>query len=179
MQPVEFIEETTSGKTPVKDRKLQLVIDSMESGDTLIVSGLSRLGRNMVEVMTVLDQLVKKGCRVHAVKGGYRIDQSLSSKILSMVLLMAAEIERELISQRTKEALARRKAEGKPPGRPKGSYGVPKLDQHEDEIQRLLANGVAKAAIARMHGCWQTVHNWVQRKYIQITMTYRAINIFL
>jgi len=92
----------------------------MVQGDTLIVSELSRLGRNMVEVMIVLDLLIKKGCKVHAVKGGYRIDQSLSSKILSMVLSMVAEIEREQISRRTKEALARRKAEGKPLGRPKG-----------------------------------------------------------
>jgi putative DNA-invertase from lambdoid prophage Rac len=69
LQPVEFIEETTSGRTSIKERKLQQVIDSMVQGDTLIVSELSRLGRNMVEVMTVLDQLIKKGCRVHAVKG--------------------------------------------------------------------------------------------------------------
>jgi putative DNA-invertase from lambdoid prophage Rac len=165
LQPLEFIEETTSGKTPIKDRKLQQVIDSMVQGDTLIVSELSRLGRNMFEVMSVLDILIKKGCKVHAVKGGYKLDQSLSSKILSMVLVMAAEIERELISQRTKEALARRKAEGKQLGRPKGSYGVSKLDQHEDDIQKLLSHGVAKAAIARMYGSsWQTVHTWVRRR---------------
>jgi hypothetical protein len=77
LQPVEFIEETTIGTTPNSERKLQQVIDSMVLGDTLIVSRLSRLARNMVEVMPVLDQLVKKGCRVHAVKGGYRPDQSL------------------------------------------------------------------------------------------------------
>jgi DNA invertase Pin-like site-specific DNA recombinase len=106
----------------------------------------------MVEVMIVLDQLIKKGCRVHAIKGGYRLDGTLSSKILSMVLLMAAEIERELISQRTKEALTRRKAEGKQLGRPNGSFGVSKLDQHEDEIRKLLSHCVAKAAIARMYG---------------------------
>jgi len=82
-----------------------------------------------------------------------------------MVLLMAAEIERELISQRTKEALARRKAEGKTLSRPKGSYGVSKLDQHEAEILKLLSHCVAKAAIARMHECsWQTVYAWVRRK---------------
>jgi len=156
--------KTTSGKTPIKDRLLQQVIDSMAAGDALIVSELSRLGRNMVEVMSVLDMLIKKGCKVHAVKGGYRLDQSLSSKILSMVLLMAAEIERELISQRTKEALSRRKAEGKPLGRPKGSHGVSKLDQHEDRIREYLSHGVSKAAIARMHECsCQTVHNWVRR----------------
>lgn len=128
LQPVEFIEETTSGKTPNSERKLQQVIDSMVQGDTLIVSELSRVGRNMVEVMSVLDVLIMNGCRVNAVKGGYRLDQSLSSKILSMVLLMSAEIERELISQRTNEALARRMSEGKQLGRPKGSYGVSKLD---------------------------------------------------
>ena len=82
LQPVEFIEETTSGKTPIKDRKLQHVIDSMVKGDTLIVSELSRLGRNMVEVMTVLDLLMQKECKVYAVKGGYRLDQTISSKIL-------------------------------------------------------------------------------------------------
>ena len=102
-----------------------------------------------------------------AVKGGCRLDGTLSSKILYIVLLMVAEIERELISQRTKEALARRKADGKPLGRPKGSYGVSKLDQHEDDIRKLLSHGVAKAAIARMHGCsWQTVHAWIRRKNI-------------
>jgi DNA invertase Pin-like site-specific DNA recombinase len=165
LQPVEFIEETTSGKTPIKDRQLQQVIESMVKGDNLIVSELSRLGRNMVEVMTVLDLLMNKECRVYAVKGGYRLDQTMPSKILSMVLCMAAEIERDLISQRTKEALARRKAEGKPLGRPKGSYGVSKLDQYGDDIRKLLSHGVAKAAIARMYGCsWQTVHTWTQRK---------------
>ena len=165
LQPVEFVEETISGKTPIAERKLQQLIDSMELGDTLIVSELSRLGRNMIEVMIVLEQLIKKGCRVHSIKGGYRLDDSLPSKIISMVLVMAAEIERELISQRTKEALARRKAEGKPLGRPKGSYGVSKLDQHEEEIRKLLSHGVAKAAIARMYGSsWQTVHAWVRRR---------------
>lgn len=77
---------------------------------------------------------------------------------------MAAEKERELISQRTKDALARRMAECKKLGRPKGSYGVSKLDQHRDEIIKLLLHGVAKAAIARMYGSsWQTVHTWVRR----------------
>ena len=85
-----------------------------------------------------------------------------------MVLLMAAEIERELISQRTKEALVRRKAEGKQLGRPKGSYGVSKLDQHGDEIRKLISHGVAKAAIAGMYDCsWQTVHAWVRRKAVE------------
>jgi DNA invertase Pin-like site-specific DNA recombinase len=80
LQPVEFIEETTSGKTPISERKLQQAIDSMVPGDTLVVPELSRLSRNMAEVMTVLDQLIKKGCRVHAVKGGYRQDRTLACR---------------------------------------------------------------------------------------------------
>jgi DNA invertase Pin-like site-specific DNA recombinase len=82
---------------------------------------------------------------------------------MGMVLLMAAGIEQELIIRRTKETLARQKAEGKKLGRPKGSHGKSMLDEHEAEIRRLLENGVAKTAIARMHGCsWQTVHNRVR-----------------
>jgi DNA invertase Pin-like site-specific DNA recombinase len=105
----------------------------------------------------------------NAVKGGHSLDGTLSSKILSTALLMAAEIDRELISQRTKEALARRKAEGKQLGRPQGSYGVSKLDRHEDEIRKLVSHGVAKAAIARSYGCsWQTVHAWVRRKLVTV-----------
>ena len=97
----------------------------------------------MVEVMTILVQLLNKGCRIHALKGGYRLDGTLSSRILSMVLLMAAEIERKWMSLRKIEALARRKAEGKKSGRPKGSFGVSKIDHHADEIRRLLLHGVA------------------------------------
>jgi len=77
-----------------------------------------------------------------------------------MVVLKAAEIERELISQRTKEALAKRKAVGKPLGRPKGNHGVSILDQHEERIREYPGHCVSKAALARMHDCsWQTVHN--------------------
>jgi DNA invertase Pin-like site-specific DNA recombinase len=82
---------------------------------------------------------------------------------------MAAEIEKELISQRTKEALARRKAAGKPLGRPKGSYGVSKLDIHEEEIRGLAKHGVSKSAMARMFDCtWPTLNTWMQRKDIQL-----------
>ncbi len=165
IQPIKFVHEKVTGKTPVSDRDLgKKVIPDLQQGDTLIVSELSRLGRNMIEIMGVLDDLIKKGVKIYAVKGGYRLDGSLSSKILSMVLLMAAEIERDLISQRTKEALARRKAEGKPLGRPKGSYGASKLDKHGDRIQELVSCGVSKAAIGRMFGATcQTVDTWIQR----------------
>ena len=165
IKPVEFVQEKVTGKISVSERDLgRKVIPALQQGDALIVSELSRLGRNMVEIMGVLDELIKKGVRIYAVKGGYRLDGSLSSKILSMVLLMAAEIERELISQRTREALSRRKSEGKPLGRPKGSYGTSKLDKHGEQIQELVSCGVSKAAIGRMFGAtWQTVDTWIRR----------------
>ena len=171
LQPIEFIEEKVNGKTPVAERDLGInVIPKLQKGDALIVAELSRLGRNMVEIMTVIEELIGRGVRVYAVKGGYRLDGSLSSKILSMVMLMAGEIERELISQRTREALAKRKAEGKTLGRPKGSYGTSKLDEHEKEIRHLAGIGVSKASIAKMFSCtWPTLHSWMHRKGIQIT----------
>ena len=104
----------------------------------------------MTEIWSTLGELTERGVTVYAVKGNHKLDGSLNSKILSMVLTMAGEIERELISQRTKEALARRKAAGKPLGRPKGSYGTSKLDVHEDEIRRLAGHGVSKQAMARI-----------------------------
>ena len=122
---------------------------------------------------------LEDGCNgmwLHAVKNGYRLDVTLSSKILSMVLLMAAEIEWELISQHKKVVSARRKAVGKQLGRPKGSYDVSKLDRHSDEIRKLLSHGVAKAAIARMYGSsWQTVHAWVRRHdTAKVTKAYQS-----
>jgi len=173
LQPVEFVEEKVPGKTPVADRDLgKKVIPHLQGGDALIVSELSRLGRNMVEVMAILEELIGRGVRVYAVKGGYKLNGTLESKILRIVLCMAAEIERELISQRTREALAHRKAVGKPIGRPKGSYGVSKLDKYEDEIQRLALYGVSKQAMTRMFDCtWPTLHTWMQRNGVIIKHT--------
>ena len=165
LQPIEFVEEKVSGKTPINERAIQEVLDSLQKGDVLIISELSRLGRKMVEVMQILDCLVQKEVLVFAVKGGYRLDGSLPSKILSMVLLMAAEIESELISLRTREAIAKRKASGLPIGRPKGSTSVSKLDKHEDVIRDLVEKGVTLSNIAKIVGAsWPTVNDWVLKK---------------
>lgn len=100
------------------------------SGDILIVSELSRLSRSMLEIMTLLGELSKKGVKVYAVKVGYELSgDSLQAEIMTMVLCMASEIECELISQRTKEALVRKKNEGIKLGRPKGVCGKSRLDE--------------------------------------------------
>jgi putative DNA-invertase from lambdoid prophage Rac len=109
---ITFVEETRSGKVSWKDRKLASVIDNLQSKDILIVTELSRLGRSMLEVMELLSVLSKKEVMVYAIKGGYELGDNIQSKVLAFAFSLAAEIERELISQRTKEALSVKKATG-------------------------------------------------------------------
>ena len=100
---VNFVEEIVSGKVSWKKRKIAEIIADFNKGDTLIVSELSRLGRSMLECMEILSVAVEKGVRVYAVKGNWSLDSSIQSKIVAMAFSMASEIERDLISQRTKE----------------------------------------------------------------------------
>jgi DNA invertase Pin-like site-specific DNA recombinase len=133
-------------------------------GDTLIVSELSRLGRSMLECMEILSIAAQIGVNVYAVKGNWQLDNSIQSKIVAMAFSMAAEIERDLISQRTKEALAARKQAGQRLGRSKGS-GKSKLDQYRLEIEALLANGSKQSFIAARYGTTESnLSNWLQKR---------------
>ena len=118
---VEWVEEKASGRVSWRKRELGRLLEELEMGDNLIVSELSRLGRSMLQCMEILSIATDRGVHVYAVKGNWQLDDSLQSKILAMAFTMAAEIERDLISQRTKEALAARKRSGKPISRPKGA----------------------------------------------------------
>lgn len=166
LQPFEYFEEKVSVKSPVTGRDLgRKVLPFLQEGDALIVTELSRLGRNLVEIMTVLNVLVDKGVRVYAVKGGHRLDGTVSAEVLNSVLQMTAGIERELVSQHAREALESRNASGKQ----KEGFGDNKLDRHEDEIRKLAAEGVSKASMARMFDCtWPAMDAWMQRKGISI-----------
>ena len=164
---VQFVEEKVSGRVSYKERELGKIVETLEQDDVLIVSELSRLGRSMLEVMTLLCELIAKGIKVYAIKGNYKIDNSIQSKILTMVLCMASEIERDLISQRTKEALARLKKEGVKLGRPKGVPGKSMLDGKENEIKELLSKKVGIASIAKIYSCsWITVRNFIDKKIV-------------
>ena len=149
--PVEWIEETVSGRVSWRKRRLADILDNVQSGDNLIVSELSRLGRSMLECMEILSLASQKGLHIHAVKGNWQLDNSIQSKIVAMAFSIAAEIERDLISQRTKEALAARKKDGIKLGRPRGT-GKSKLDQYRPEIEALLANGSKQRFIAKRYG---------------------------
>lgn len=148
---VHFVEEKVSGKVPWKKRRLAEVLEQLTLGDNIIVSELSRLGRSMLECMEILSIATTNGVKIYAVKGNWQLDGSLQSKVVAMAFSIAAEIERDLISSRTKEALRHRKEQGVVLGRPRGS-GKSKLDAYRPEIEALLANGSTKRFIANRYG---------------------------
>lgn len=160
---VAFVEERVSGKTPWRKRRIAAVLDDLHEGDALIVSELSRLGRSMLECMEILSIAAACRIRVYAIKGNWRLDETIQSKIIAMAFAMAAEIERELISARTTEALRARKASGLPLGRPKGP-GKSKLDPFRPEIEALLANGSTQAFIAKRYNTTPAnLSNWIRK----------------
>lgn len=159
-----FVEEKVSGKINWKERKIFTVIEELNDGDTLITSEFSRLGRNMMEILEIINISIQKGIKVYVVKGAWTLENTLQSKLIAFAFSLAAEIEGDLISARTKEALASRKASGLPMGRPKG-LGKSKLDQHEAEIRALLATDSSQKFIANHFGCSEpTVWHWMKRK---------------
>src|SRR6266849_4101199 len=147
---VEFVEEKVSGKVSWRKRQIATLLDSAQPGDSIIVSELSRLGRSMLECIEILTIATEKGLHMYAVKGNWRLDSSIQSKIIAMAFAIAAEIERDLISQRTTEALQARKLQGMPLGRPKG-VGKSKLDEYRTEIEALLKNGSTKTWVANKY----------------------------
>jgi DNA invertase Pin-like site-specific DNA recombinase len=161
---IEFVEEAVSGRKSWKERKIGELVERLNKGDVLIVTELSRLGRSMLEIMELLSILLRKGVELHIVKNRQVLKDDLQSKVFAMAFSIAAEIERELISQRTKEALQRRKAEGKPLGRPKGSFSSP-LDKHWDQIKELREKGVSISSIAKiLEVPYSTLWSYIKRR---------------
>ncbi len=160
---VAWVEETVSGRVSWKKRQIAQVIDQLERGDHLIVSELSRLGRSMLECMEILSIASQKEINLYAVKGNWQLDNSIQSKIVAMAFSMAAEIERDLISQRTREALAAKKKAGIKLGRPRGT-GKSKLDQYRPEIEALLANGSTQKFIAQRYSTTEAnLSRWMKK----------------
>ena len=148
-----WIEETISGTKSYDKRELGKLLDKVNENDLIICAELSRLGRSLFMIMEILSVCMKKGCRVWTIKDNYRLGDDIQSKVLAFAFGLSAEIERDLISQRTKEALARRRAEGVKLGRPKGrAASHVKLSGQEKQIAALLKNGVPKTEIANRLG---------------------------
>ena len=161
-----WVEETISGMTRVENRKLGKLLKRMKKGDILICSELSRLGRNLLMIMGVLNECMNRDIQVWTIKDNYRLGSDINSKVLAFAFGLSAEIERNLISQRTKEALARKKAEGVVLGRPKGSKSAKtKLTGQEKRIKELLDKRVSYSAIGRILGVHRlTVSSFVKEK---------------
>ncbi len=148
-----WIEETISGTKAYNKRELGKLLDKVKKDDLIICAELSRLGRNLFMIMEILNICMTKECRVWTIKDNYRLGDDIQSKVLAFAFGLSAEIERNLISQRTKEALARKKAEGVILGRPKGkksSQEKYKLFGKEVLIRELLKNKVSKRQIAKI-----------------------------
>jgi DNA invertase Pin-like site-specific DNA recombinase len=164
---VHFIEETVSGKVSWRDRKISTLLEELKEGDRMIVSELSRLGRSMLECMEILSVASQKGVCVYAVKGDWQLDGSIQSNIVAMAFSMASEIERDLISKRTTEALRVKKAAGIKLGRPKGP-GKSKLDVYLPEIEGLLSKGSTRKYIANRYNTTPSnLTNWLKKRGIK------------
>jgi DNA invertase Pin-like site-specific DNA recombinase len=163
---VDFEEEKVSGTIDWRKRKIGEVIKSLNAGDTIIVSELSRLGRSTLQILEIMREAKGKGVAVYAVKGGWSLNGSMESKIVLMMFSMIAEIERDLISERTKEALKARKAAGVILGRPKGP-GKSKLDSKSEEIVAMLRNGSTQTYIAKRYDTTPANLNvWLKKRNI-------------
>jgi len=164
VEVVKWIDETISGTKEVDKRKLGGLLGKMQKGDILICSELSRLGRNLLMIMSILNVCMEKEVQVWTIKDNYRLGNDISSKVLAFAFGLSAEIERNLISQRTKEALARMKSEGIHVGRPRGAKSkVIKLTGKEEQIKKMLKQKTAKIKIAKQLG----VHRSTLRRFIQ------------
>ena len=163
-----WIDETISGMKGIQNRRLGKVLRQARKGDVLITSELSRLGRNLMQVMSFLHQCMEQDITVYTIKEGYELGNNLNSKILAFAFSLSAEIERSLISQRTKEALARKKAEGIQLGRPQGGRCRRKLDGKEQIITQLLNERRTKLFISKVLG----VHRQTLRMFIDDRMDY-------
>ncbi len=160
-----WIEEIISSRKTLNNRKLGKLLKQLKKGDVLIATELSRLGRNLLEVMSILQQCLEKDCRIWTLKEHYRLGGDIQSKVLAFAFCLAGEIERQLISQRTKNSLQRLKEEGKHLGRPFGFSYQHLLENHE-RIKKLLAQNVSKAEIARLMNCrWVTLHRYIQNQF--------------
>ena len=150
---VEFVEEKVSGTKDYRKRKLGALLDTMTKNDVLIVPELSRIARSTIQILEVIQITQDKGITLYSLKENFcNMDNSIASTVTKTIFALVAQIERELISLRTREALHAKKLAGLKLGRPQGK-GKSRLDEHTDDILRLVALRVPKTIIAKQYGC--------------------------
>lgn len=166
-----FVEDVASGKLDWQKRKIgDLLLVQCRPGDTVVFAEISRMARSTLQVLEILRHCIDVGINVHVAKQQMILDGSMQSRITATVLGLAAEIEREFISMRTREALAKRKAEGIQLGRPKGPAERVMLDDKSGQIMDYLAKGISKRDIARLLDCsTTTLYAWMKRRGVKFT----------
>lgn len=166
----DWIAETISGTKSYDKRELGSLLNKVGKGDIIICSELSRLGRSLFMIMEILNICMTKECRVWTIKDGYRLGDDIQSKVLAFAFGLSAEIERNLISQRTREALAKKQADGIVLGRPRGKRTSPekhKLFKKKSLIKSLIDEKISYRTIAKI--C--KVHRNTLSRYIKENMT--------
>ena len=168
--PLQFVEDTAFGRLAWRDRAVgRLLTEIVHAGDAVLFAEISRMARSTLQILEMLEHCMTRGVSVHIAKQQMVLDGSIQSRITATVLGLAAEIEREMISLRTTEALAKRKAAGLPLGRPKGTAAARwKLDAKEVEILSYLAKGISKRSIAKLVECApSTLYDWLARRNLR------------
>lgn len=165
LRNIVFVQETVSGTKRPEKRKLGNLIEKAQEGDIIVIAEISRLGRSLMMILNVLQSFLEKGVQVRAIKEGYELGDNIQSKVLAFAFGLSAEIERSLISERTKAGLARAVKEGKKLGRPKGRKpGRYKLTGKGGIIRRARLDGKSKSEIARSLGVtWVTLDRYMKR----------------
>ncbi|KHK01668.1 DNA-invertase [Desulfovibrio sp. TomC] len=167
----EFVEVEISSRKTTEERRIDELLARLAPGDTVVVSELSRLGRSLGEMVQIVEQLKEKEVALIAIKQGIntRSDSDMASKCIIYLSGMFAELERDFLSQRTKNGLERAKAQGKVLGRKKGSLGKSKMDEHVDEIKRLMTLKVPKASVAKILGVSrQALYKFIESRNIDV-----------
>lgn len=162
-----FVEAHASSRHAGVRRGMETLLEQVQAGDLILVSELSRLGRSVGQIIHLVDRLLKQQIQLVAIKEHMQLNGTpdLQTKVMITLFGLFAEIERDLIAERTKEGLAAARAQGRLPGRPKGVLGMSKLTGHEAEIQHLLAKTVSKASIAKILGVSRsTLHAFIQSR---------------
>src|SRR5262245_26689011 len=166
----EFIETHSSAMRAAQKEQLFFLIDSLQKGDRLLVSELSRLGRSLGQILLIVERLIQQGVGLVAIKEAIVFEgkQTMQTKAMIALFGLFAEVERDLIAERTKEGLAAARAKGTRLGRPKGSRGKSRLDGKEQEIRLLLQKRVSKASLARiMDVSPTTLHHFIKTRKLQ------------
>ncbi len=165
-----WIEVKVSSKKSAKERLVDQLLEQLETGDCLILSELSRLGRSVGQIINIIDELIRKKVKVVIIKETMVINgkNDIATKTMITMFSLFAEIERDLISERTKAGLARAKAEGKLIGRPTGN-GKSKLNGKQSDIQDMLQKGVSRASISKlMDVSWPTLNHFIKTRGLSV-----------